>query len=95
MSEKDERDDLERINDFIEYFENFTKTVELFADEAHINESYELEAPCRAAVYHTNTILSYIRSGKEGMLAEMPAEEAKKVPHLEIVKQRRTGEIKR
>jgi len=87
MSKKDEMSDLEEIEETIEYFENFIGATESFANEAHIDEAYELEAPCRAAVHHINTLLDYIRSAKEDILAEIPAEKVeKKIPHLEIVR---------
>lgn len=90
MNKKNEPTELEEVNEYIDYFERFIKVTAFFGDECHANEVLELEAPCRAAVHHVNTLLDYIRSAKEGILAEnAPAEKAQPRlvgSHLRLVK---------
>lgn len=87
MSKKDEISDLEDTKKTIKYFEDFIEITEYFADGAHIDEIYEVEAPCRAAIHHINVLLGHIRSVEEDLLPEIPTGETKrKIPYLKIVK---------
>lgn len=67
MTSKKEKEDLLDIKAEVSFLETFIKAAEGWAEEAHIDEAYELEAPCRAAVHHTRNILNLFLSARNQM----------------------------
>jgi len=74
MPTKREMEDLIDIKGEINYLKDGIEVIEAWADQAHIDEAYELEAPCRATVHHMKTILDLFLASRNMVVEELAAE---------------------
>lgn len=86
MASKKEMEDMLDIKAEIDYLKTFIEVMEGWADQAHIDEVHELEAPCRAAVSHTKNVLNLFLSIHNGVVEELANEESSMRKYLARIK---------
>jgi len=88
MASEKEKEDLLDIKAEVDYIKVFIEVAEGWADEAHIDEVYELEVPCRAAAHHAKDILNLLLSAHNEVVEELAGGASSMKEYLSKIKNR-------